>query len=207
MDEPQHPHHTDGHFESTTHATPGSEEDKRSPGGVKNWLACFVNKHFRHRSKLDEGLQGLEAQLGLSKEPLAHLQHLDVTLKRPTRELARTIIYAPDMDGQAEPGEVVWANLRFDKVSAHEQRAVLLIGRNNHTLLGLLISSHSQHANEHNWLPIGSGPWNDSTPESWIRVDKTLLIPETFILRRGTRMPERRFERIAARLREDYGWK
>ncbi|WOH93902.1 hypothetical protein [Corynebacterium urealyticum] len=42
--------------------------------------------------------------------------------------------------------------------------------------------------------------------ESWVRLDKILEIPESQILRRGLHMPERRYDRIAQRLREDYGW-
>lgn len=173
----------------------------------KPWLSRFIDRHFRHKEKLDLGLQGLEAQLGMGKGHTSARQSQDIAIKRPTRELARAVFYAPDMDGQAEPGEVVWADLRFERNGQLERRAVLLIGRNHHTLLGLLISSHDKHAQETNWMPIGNGPWNDGGCSSWIRLDKTLLFPESIIQRRGVRVPERRFERLAFRLRDDYGWK
>lgn len=174
---------------------------------TKPWLTRFIDRHFRHREKLELGLRGLEAQLGMGKTQAAKHRTQELAVKCPTQKLARAVFYAPDMDGQAEAGEVVWANLRLHRLGELERRAVLLIGRNQHTLLGLLISSHEIHAKENNWMPIGNGPWNDKTSSSWVRLDKTLLIQETAIQRRGVRIPERRFERLAHRLREDYDWK
>lgn len=174
---------------------------------TKPWLTRFINRHFRHKEKLELGLRGLESQLGMGNAKAAAHRTQELAVKCSTRDLARAVFYAPDMDGQAEPGEVVWANLRFDRLGELERRAVLLIGRNHHTLLGLLISSHDKHAQENNWLAIGNGPWNEKTSSSWVRLDKTLMIPESIIQRRGVRIPERRFERLAYRLREDYDWK
>ena len=181
-------------------------ESKDTPG-PKSWPVRFIDRHFSRRDRLEHGLRGLEAQLGVGKARTTARQSLNETIKRPTHELARGIFYAPDMDGQAEPGEVVWANLHFVRQVGLERRAVMVIGRNHHTLLGLLISSDPRHADDGNWFPIGNGPWSDKHDTSWVRMDKTLLIPETFIQRRGVRMPIRRFERLASALRQDYGWK
>lgn len=166
-----------------------------------------VGRHLRHRDHLSDGLHTLNAQLGLESHPLPTDPQVDSTTKTPTVSHARAVIYAPDMDGQADPGEVVWADICPRRGGVIERRAVLIIGRNHHTLLTLLISDNTGHGSEDNWLSVGSGPWDGSGSESWVRLDKVIEIPESQILRRGVSMPQRRFERISARLRNDYGWR
>lgn len=173
-------------------------------------LDRFITRHFRHRGCLDEGMEQLNQLMGLTSTDSTPLIPAEQWSHVPTADLARTIFYAPDMDGQSDPGEVVWATLAVSRGASREAkaeaRAVLIIGRHRHTLLTLIISSNDEHADEPNWVPIGAGPWNESGLNSWIRLDKILKVPESLIQRRGVAMPRRRFDRIAARLREDYGW-
>ena len=170
---------------------------------------------FRGPDTLDEALFKLNTQLGLaqdtslsdeSKEALLRLRD-PVTIARPTAELARTIVYSPDMDGQADPGEVVWIPLQLEgEDAALRERAVVVVGRHDQYLLGMLISTRTEHSEQPEWLFIGSGFWNEDPKPSWVRMDRILLIPESGIRRAGAMMPRRRFELIAARLRGDYGW-
>ena len=57
-----------------------------------------------------------------------------------------------------------------------------------------------------NWLSIGSGPWDGEGRPSWVRLDRVLDVPETGIRREGAVCPRETFDRVAARLRSDYGW-
>lgn len=170
---------------------------------------------FRGPDTLDEALVKLNAQLGLtqdtelSDESKAALLRLrdPVTIARPTAELARTIVYSPDMDGQADPGEVVWIPLQLESEEAPlSERAVVVVGRQGPHLLGMLISTREEHANQPEWLSIGSSSWNENPKPSWVRIDRVLLVPESGIRRAGAVMPRKRFEILANRLRGDYGW-
>ncbi|WP_282939221.1 type II toxin-antitoxin system PemK/MazF family toxin [Corynebacterium auriscanis] len=171
-----------------------------------NPLGRVLRSIFQRSGSLDEGLQEMDSQLGLTDSRLQTIRERDETVKTPTRDLARSVIYAPDMDGQADSGEVVWVNIRIHKSGELERRAVVIVGRNRNHLMGLLISSNTDHANEDNWLRIGHGPWNYDADENWVRLDKVLQFPEASIQRRGVSMPERRYERIATQLRKRFGW-
>lgn len=175
-------------------------------GHSHNPLGRFLREHFTSEGNLDEGLALLNELLGLAPGTHVSQEPRDDTIKVPTQQHARAVIYAPDMDGQADPGEVIWISIRTHKGAELELRAVLIIGRLKHTLLGLLISSNPAHAHKPQWIGIGSGPWDAEGAESFVCLDKLLEIPESGIQRRGVSMPERRFERIATRLRTDYGW-
>lgn len=164
---------------------------------------------FRGHDTLDRGLALLNEQLGLTPDAeddgLAHRE--PATVARPTAEVARSIVYAPDMDGQTDPGEVVWAPVLLEgDAEKPRERAVVVVGRHKQTLLGALISTRERHADSPTWLFIGSGAWDPEGRPSWVRLDKIIEVPEVGIRRSGAVMPRRRFDRIAARLRSDYHW-
>ena len=65
----------------------------------------------------------------------------------PTSQRARRIVYAPDLDGQADPGEIVWTWVVFeDDPTRGKDRPVLVVGRDRRTLLGLMLSSQDYHS-------------------------------------------------------------
>ena len=166
----------------------------------------FLQRNFSTQGNLDAGLELFNEYLGLKKSQHHMDTSKDETVKAQTQDHAMAVIYAPDMDGQADPGEVVWVHIRTQKGGELELRSLLIIGRKKHTLLGLLISSNEHNSHSPTWIAIGSGPWDPEGKESYVRLDKVLEIPESEIQRRGVSMPERRYDRIAARLRTDYGW-
>ena len=83
---------------------------------------------------------------------------------------------------------------------------MLVVGRDRHDVLGLLISADENHADEKDWMPIGSGEWKPSGEPCWVRLDKTLCVPESDVHRRGATLPPLRFERVANRLRDHFDW-
>ena len=82
----------------------------------------------------------------------------------------------------------------------------MVVGRTRTTVLGLLISPNPKHALDDAWLEIGSGEWDESGCDCWVRLDRLLEVSEEQVRRQGTLFPERRFERIANRLRARYHW-
>ena len=83
----------------------------------------------------------------------------------PTAQRARRLVYAPDLDGRADPGEVVWTWVVYeDDPSRGKDRPVLVVGRDRRTLLGLMLSSQERHQNDREWVGIGSGPWDYESP-------------------------------------------
>lgn len=164
---------------------------------------------FRGPDPLDKALAQLTEQLGMAPDaPVSHADDREaVTVVKPALDVARSIVYAPDMDGHADAGEVVRAKVKLDGESgAGVERSVLVIGRHRRELLGALISTDERHAEDERWLFVGTASFSGEPLPSWVRLDKILVVPESGIRRSGTVLPRRRFERIAARLRSDHGW-
>ena len=161
----------------------------------------FRRSHTRSGS-LDQGLAMLGERLA---SPVSqHRAKLAARVRvKPTSNVPRNIYYAPDMDGNTEPGEVVWVTVPSQPPS---ERSMLVVGREQHDVMGLLISPGAEHAEDSRWLGIGAGEWDASGAPCWVRLDKTLFVPETDVHRRGTTVPRPRFDRVATRLRDHFDW-
>src|SRR5690349_7397212 len=91
----------------------------------------------------------------------------------PTGDRGRRIEYSPDLDGDADPGEIVWTWVPYeDDPNQGKDRPVLVVGRSDRTVLGLMLSSQERRDGEHNWLPIGTGAWDREDRPSFIRLDR-----------------------------------
>lgn len=125
----------------------------------------------------------------------------------PTAQRARKLVYAPDLDGRADPGEIVWTWVVYeDDPTRGKDRPVLVVGRDRATLLGLMLSSQDHHRDDPNWAAIGSGTWDYESRESWVRLDRVLDVPEEGIRREGAILSREKFDVIATRLRAEYSW-
>jgi hypothetical protein len=126
----------------------------------------------------------------------------------PTAQRARKLVYAPNLDGRADPGEIVWTWVVYeDDPTCGKDRPVLVVGRDRNVLLGLMVSSRERHAADRDWVGIGSGDWDYEARESWVRLDRVLDVPEESIRREGAILDRDAFDVVAARLRADYSWR
>ncbi|MFN3601757.1 MAG: type II toxin-antitoxin system PemK/MazF family toxin [Dietzia sp.] len=126
----------------------------------------------------------------------------------PTSSRARIVSYAPDLDGHADPGEIVWTWVEFEEADGRgKDRPVLVVGRDGDRLLGLQLSSQDRRDDDEGWLGLGTGPWDSEGRPSWVRLDRVLDVPEKGIRREGAICPRSKFEQVADRLRSDYGWR
>lgn len=125
----------------------------------------------------------------------------------PTAQRARRIVYAPDLDGRADPGEIVWTWVVYeDDPNRGKDRPVLVVGRDQRVLLGLMLSSREHHSEDPNWVSIGSGSWDYDGRASWVRLDRVLDVPEEGIRREGAILEPEIFDAVATRLRAEYSW-
>jgi hypothetical protein len=126
----------------------------------------------------------------------------------PTAQRARKVVYAPNLDGRADPGEIVWTWVVYeDDPTRGKDRPVLVVGRDRSALLGLMVSSYERHATDPDWVGIGSGNWDYEGRECWVQLDRVLDVPEEGIRREGAILDRDIFDVVAARLRADYSWR
>ncbi|HYX99552.1 MAG TPA: type II toxin-antitoxin system PemK/MazF family toxin [Mycobacterium sp.] len=159
---------------------------------------------------LQRGIKiGIDAIIGAVAEPPAEITTGRPVTRNsaPTAHRARKLVYSPDLDGRADPGEVVWTWVTYEEDPTRgKDRPVLVVGRDHATLLGLMLSSQERHAADRDWVGIGSGSWDYDGRPSWVRLDRVLDVPEESIRREGAILERDVFDVVAARLRRDYSW-
>ena len=125
----------------------------------------------------------------------------------PPPSRGRTLAYAPQPDGRADPGEVVWTWVAYEEDPAQgKDRPVLVVGREGRSLLGLMLSSQAERDGQRGWLGLGPGAWDRESRPSWVRLDRVLTVDEDGVRREGAVLDRRRFDRVAEALRRDHGW-
>ena len=177
---------------------------------VFNEAPKFIRQLQRPETLIQQGIKlGLDVIAGPADEaPAAITSGRPVTHNSvPTAQRARKLVYAPDLDGRADPGEIVWTWVVYeDDPSRGKDRPVLVVGRDRQTLLGLMLSSQDHHSDDPNWVGIGSGSWDYEARASWVRLDRVLDVPEEGIRREGAILDREMFDVVAARLRAEYSW-
>lgn len=117
--------------------------------------------------------------------------------------------YAPDPDGDPDPGEIVWTWVPYEENDGRgKDRPVLVVAREpgGRTLLAVQLSS-KRHDHDPEWVPIGTGPWDSAGRESWVAVDRVLRVHESGMRREACALERVRFQLVVDRLSERYGWR
>ena len=120
--------------------------------------------------------------------------------------------YSPDPDGDADPGEVVWAWVPFEEDPAQgKDRPVLVLARHETRLVVAQMTSkdHDRDAAQEArwgrfWHDVGTGDWDRQGRPSEVRLDRLLLVEPASVRREGATMNREVFDGVVAALRRHY---
>ncbi|GAB3101387.1 type II toxin-antitoxin system PemK/MazF family toxin [Isoptericola nanjingensis] len=113
--------------------------------------------------------------------------------------------YSPNMDGEPDPGEVVWTWVPYEEDhSQGKDRPVLLVGRDGPWLLALQLTSkdHDRDAAQEArhgrlWMDVGTGAWDSRKRPSEVRLNRVIRVDPQAVRREGAVMDRRTFDRVA----------
>jgi len=122
--------------------------------------------------------------------------------------------YRPDLDGEPDPGEIVWTWIPYEEdFGKGKDRPVLLIGRDGDWLLGLTLSSkdHDRDAEDEarfgrHWLDIGRGDWDTRRRPSEVRLDRIVRVSPGAVRREGAILDRAHFDEVARAVGQTKGW-
>ena len=90
--------------------------------------------------------------------------------------------YTPNLDGDPDPGEVVWTWVPYQEdPNKGKDRPVVIIGRDDHVL-------------------VGTGPWDRRNRPSWAKVDRLLTIDPDDVRREGAILDKKHFDEVVNKL-------
>ncbi len=117
--------------------------------------------------------------------------------------------YSPEMDGEPDPGEVVWTWVPYeDDPDQGKDRPVLVLSRSetDPELLSCLYMTSKDHDRDAEdearwgryWMDVGTGGWDREGRESEIRLDRLLVIPASEVRREGAALDRAIFDQVVA---------
>ncbi|HSU02897.1 MAG TPA: type II toxin-antitoxin system PemK/MazF family toxin [Nocardioides sp.] len=117
--------------------------------------------------------------------------------------------YAPEIDGEPDPGEVVWAWVPYeDDPSQGKDRPVLVVAVEGDGWTGLMLSSqdHDRDAADEarhgrHWMDVGTGGWDSQRRPSEVRLDRPIHLSRDGVRREGAALDERIFADVVAAVR------
>jgi len=120
--------------------------------------------------------------------------------------------YQPVMDGDADPGEVVWTWVPYQEdTSVGKDRPAVVIGAQGEGVYILQLTSkdHTQDAAQEAaagryWFNIGTGAWDSKGRPSEVRLDRALWVKATDVRREGSILPEATWRRIVDALEDHH---
>ena len=113
--------------------------------------------------------------------------------------------YAPELDGEPDPGEVVWAWVPYQEdPQVGKDRPLVVVGRaadGSGDMVALMLSS-TDRTGDDEWVHLGRGDWDQQRRDSWVRVDRLLAVPVDGIRREGAILQRARYERLIGDIRD-----
>lgn len=120
-----------------------------------------------------------------------------------------TVSYAPDHDGDADPGEVVWAWVPYeDDPTQGKDRPVLILGHDGPLLAGVQLSSRDRTdlSDGHDWVPVGTGAWDSRRRPSYADASRLLRFQPAEVRREGAGLDRDTFDQVLVRVAQIHDW-
>lgn len=116
--------------------------------------------------------------------------------------------YAPAVDGDPDPGEIVWTWVPYEERDGRgKDRPVLIVARSTGGRVLAVQLTSKDHSQEGDFVPLGSGAWDSAGRPSWANLDRVFHVHPDGMRREAAQVPRDRFSRVAAALRARYGWR
>ncbi|HEU0041836.1 MAG TPA: type II toxin-antitoxin system PemK/MazF family toxin [Jiangellaceae bacterium] len=115
--------------------------------------------------------------------------------------------YHPNTNGDPDPGEIVWTWVPYEENDGRgKDRPVLIVAAEpSGTLLAVQLSSRD-HSDDREWVPVGSGTWDDERRPSWADTDRVLRLHPLGMRREATALDRDQFDAVIAALNDRHHW-
>jgi len=123
------------------------------------------------------------------------------------------VSYEPRADGDADPGEVVWAWVPYeDDPRQGKDRPVLVVGRRADGVLQALMLTSKDHDRDaadearwgRYWMDVGVGGWDRQHRPSEVRLDRLIELSPADVRREGAALPKPVFDRVVSAARHHH---
>lgn len=113
--------------------------------------------------------------------------------------------YAPEHDGEPDPGEVVWAWVPYDDDPAQgKDRPVVIVGRfDGGDYAGVALTSKIHPELQRERVAVGTGAWDAERRPSYAKVEHVLHVKAATVRREGAALARDRWDAVVAAVRRN----
>jgi hypothetical protein len=119
------------------------------------------------------------------------------------------IEYTPSLDGDPDPGEVVWTWVPYeDDPGQGKDRPVVIVGRRGSGLAGSGLVGVALTSKQHDREPqveVGTGPWDREGRTSYAKLERLLAVDPKQVRREGAVLGKLRFDDVIDGLERLHG--
>ncbi|MGR2751601.1 type II toxin-antitoxin system PemK/MazF family toxin [Agromyces arachidis] len=125
----------------------------------------------------------------------------------PDRVRRVRFAYAPERDGEPDPGEVVWTWVPYEERDGRgKDRPVVIVAAGAPgEFLAVQLTSKGKAADP-DLVALGAGAWDGEGRPSWARIDRVFRVHAGGMRREAAALDDRRFALVTEALRARYGW-
>lgn len=116
--------------------------------------------------------------------------------------------FSPELDGEADPGEVVWAWVPYEEDPTQgKDRPLAVVGRTvpaegQQWEFAVFMLSSRDRSGDDGWTYLGTGDWDHEHRPSWVRVDRPLAVSANAVRREGAVLTREQFELVLRAARQ-----
>lgn len=117
------------------------------------------------------------------------------------------LAYAPERDGEPDPGEIVWTWVPYEERDGRgKDRPVVIVAASNAgDFLAVQLTSKAHDGRD--FVALGDGAWDAEGRPSWARIDRVFRVRAGGMRREATSLDARRYALVADALADRYGWR
>ena len=150
-------------------------------------------------AKLNQAVRRATATISHRERNTGRVQRRRRPTARPVEPGVR-IEYSPQLDGDPDPGEVVWTWVPFeDDPTLGKDRPVVIIGRRGNDLSAVALTSKDKDRGD--YVEVGTGDWDSRHRPSYAKVDRLLDVDPGEVRREGAILNRRQFDDVIEAVR------
>ena len=108
--------------------------------------------------------------------------------------------YSPCLDGDPDPGEVVWTWVAYEEDPTQgKDRPVVIVGRRGDRLVAVALTS-KRHDREPQ-VAVGTGSWDSEGRPSYAKLEHLLEVDPARVRREGAVLSRAKFDEVVAAVR------
>jgi hypothetical protein len=116
--------------------------------------------------------------------------------------------YAPERDGDPDPGEIVWTWVPYEEADGRgKDRPVAIVANGPDGDFVAVQLTSQDNGNDRDRVALGTGPWDAQGRPSWVLIDRVFRVQAAGMRREAARLDPERFARVTSALAARYGWR